>query len=147
MPLHRTRTSSSRGRRCGSPSRRIDALRHRSGESPLNSVLGWVSFAAARAWVLIGLLFFATDLSFLDRQAPGVLAPRITAEFGMTNTAYSRVVFAFVLTHTVTFPAGDGRWMPHRRALAIGSGITKESEFGPFVRCYGCAFRQAEPEF
>jgi hypothetical protein len=81
-------------------------------------------------------VFFATDLSFLDRQVLGVLAPRITAEF-----------FAFVLTYTVMFSAGDGRWMPRHRALAIWSGVTKESEFSPFVRAGGCAFRQTEPQF
>jgi ACS family hexuronate transporter-like MFS transporter len=63
-----------------------------------------------RAWILIALLFVATALSFLDRQVLSVLAPRITAEFGMSNTAYSRVVFAFILTYTVMFSAG-GRLM------------------------------------
>lgn len=63
-----------------------------------------------RAWVLVGLLFAATALSFLDRQVLSVLAPRITSEFAMTNTAYSRVVFAFVLTYTIMFSVG-GRLM------------------------------------
>src|SRR5579883_573954 len=63
-----------------------------------------------RAWILCGLLFCATALSFLDRQVLSVLAPKITAEFHMTNTAYSRVVFAFVLSYTVMFSLG-GRLM------------------------------------
>ena len=50
------------------------------------------SRARQRGISFIGLLFVATALSFLDRQVLSVLAPRITAEFGMTNTAYSRVV-------------------------------------------------------
>jgi MFS transporter, ACS family, hexuronate transporter len=58
------------------------------------------------AWVLCGLLFVATALSFLDRQVLSVLAPQITAEFQMTNAVYSRVVFAFVLSYTVMFSLG-----------------------------------------
>ena len=50
--------------------------------------------APRRAWVLCGLLFFATALSFLDRQVLSVLAPQLTREFGMSNAAYSRVVVA-----------------------------------------------------
>jgi MFS transporter, ACS family, hexuronate transporter len=59
-----------------------------------------------RAWLLIGLLFAATALSFLDRQVLSVLAPRITAEFQMSNAVYSRVVFCFVLSYTAMFSLG-----------------------------------------
>jgi ACS family hexuronate transporter-like MFS transporter len=55
-------------------------------------------------------LFFATALSFLDRQVLSVLAPQLSREFGMTNAVYSRVVFAFVLSYTVMFALG-GRLM------------------------------------
>jgi ACS family hexuronate transporter-like MFS transporter len=73
-----------------------------------------------RAWILCGLLFFATALSFLDRQVLSVLAPRLTAEFGMSNVVYSRVVFAFVLSYTVMFALG-GRLMD---ALGTRLGLT-----------------------
>jgi MFS transporter, ACS family, hexuronate transporter len=59
-----------------------------------------------RAWLLCTLLFFATALSFLDRQVLSVLAPRLIAEFSMTNADYSRVVFAFVLSYTIMFSLG-----------------------------------------
>jgi len=52
-------------------------------------------------WFTIGLLFAATALSFLDRQVLSTLAPRILAEFGITNTSYSHVLFAFQLSYTV----------------------------------------------
>jgi ACS family hexuronate transporter-like MFS transporter len=65
-----------------------------------------MSISIRRAWVLCGLLFVATALSFLDRQVLSVLAPQITAEFQMTNAAYSRVVFCFVLSYTVMFSLG-----------------------------------------
>ncbi|MCC6858123.1 MAG: MFS transporter [Bryobacterales bacterium] len=73
-----------------------------------------------RAWVLCGLLFAATALSFLDRQVLSVLAPQLTAEFGMSNAVYSRVVFAFVLSYTVMFALG-GRLMD---ALGTRLGLT-----------------------
>jgi ACS family hexuronate transporter-like MFS transporter len=66
--------------------------------------------SARRAWILCGLMFAATALSFLDRQVLSVLAPQITAEFGMSNVVYSRVVFAFALSYTVMFSLG-GRMM------------------------------------
>jgi ACS family hexuronate transporter-like MFS transporter len=64
----------------------------------------------SRPWVLCTLLFLATALSFLDRQVLSVLAPQVTAEFGMSNTVYGRVVFAFVLSYTLMFALG-GRLM------------------------------------
>jgi ACS family hexuronate transporter-like MFS transporter len=79
----------------------------------------------ARAWLLCVLLFFAAALCFLDRQVLSVLAPKITAEFGMSNTVYSRVVFLFVLAYTTTLALG-GRVMDAlgtRRGLAIAVGF------------------------
>ena len=78
-----------------------------------------------RAWILCGLLFFATALSFLDRQVLSVLAPQLTREFAMSNTAYSRVVFAFVASYTVMFSFG-GRLMDTlgtRVGLALSVGL------------------------
>ena len=59
-----------------------------------------------RAWFLFTLLFLASSLAFLDRQVLSVLAPRIMEEFGMSNTIYSRIIFAFVLTYTIMFGLG-----------------------------------------
>ena len=78
-----------------------------------------------RAWVLCFLLFFAAALCFLDRQVLSVLAPQIIAEFGMTNTSYSRVVFAFVLSYTIMLVLG-GRLMDAlgtRRGLTLSVGF------------------------
>jgi ACS family hexuronate transporter-like MFS transporter len=75
--------------------------------------------------MLCGLLFAATALSFLDRQVLSVLAPRITAEFRMSNEVYSRVVFAFVFSYTIMFTLG-GRLMDAlgtRVGLAISVAV------------------------
>lgn len=78
-----------------------------------------------RAWLLCWLLFCASALSFLDRQVLSVLAPKLTVELGLSNTAYARVVFAFVLSYTVMFALG-GRlvdWLGVRRGLALAVGV------------------------
>ncbi len=79
----------------------------------------------ARAWTLCTLLFFASALSFLDRQVLSVLAPTLMAEFGMSNTVYSRVVFAFVLSYTVMFALGGKilDWIGTRSGLGIAVGV------------------------
>ncbi len=78
-----------------------------------------------RAWILVTLLFCSTALSFLDRQVLSVLAPELMREFGMSNAAYSRVVFAFVLSYTVMFALG-GRLtdaLGTRVGLALSVGV------------------------
>lgn len=79
----------------------------------------------ARSWLLCVLLFAAAALCFLDRQVLSVLAPQIIAEFGMSNTSYSRVVFAFVLSYTVMLALG-GRLLDAfgtRRGLTLAVGF------------------------
>jgi ACS family hexuronate transporter-like MFS transporter len=73
-------------------------------------------------WLLCWLLFVATALSFLDRQVLSVLAPTLTAEFHMSNTVYSRVVFAFQLSYTVMFSLG-GRLMDYL-GTRLGMGLS-----------------------
>ena len=75
----------------------------------------------ARSVLLCVMLFFAAALCFLDRQVLSVLAPQITREFGLSNTVYSRIVFAFVLSYTIMLALG-GRLMDRlgtRRGLGI----------------------------
>jgi len=84
-----------------------------------------IAIPSPRVWVLCSLLFFATALSFLDRQVLSVLAPQITKEFGMSNSVYAKVIFAFVLSYTVMFALG-GRLMDAlgtRLGLALSVGL------------------------
>ena len=52
-------------------------------------------------WVMIGLAFLATVINYLDRQALSVAAPVIIEQFHLSNVAYSRIIFAFMLAYTV----------------------------------------------
>jgi MFS transporter, ACS family, hexuronate transporter len=62
---------------------------------------GALAAISGRRWLMIGLVFFATVVNYLDRQTLSVVAPVITEEFHMTNVDYSRVVFAFMLAYTI----------------------------------------------
>jgi len=77
------------------------------------------------SWVLCGLLFVATALSFMDRQVLSVLAPTLTADLRISDTDYGRVVSAFVLAYTIMFAAGG--WLVDRlgtiRGLAIAVAV------------------------
>ncbi len=50
---------------------------------------------------MIGLVFLATLINYLDRQALSVAAPVLREEFSMSNVTYSRIVFAFMLAYTI----------------------------------------------
>ncbi len=50
---------------------------------------------------MISLAFAATVINYLDRQTLSVAAPVLREQFHMSNVAYSRVVFAFLLAYTI----------------------------------------------
>jgi len=50
---------------------------------------------------MISLAFAATAINYLDRQALSVAAPVLRDQFHMSNTGYSRVLFAFLLAYTI----------------------------------------------
>lgn len=50
---------------------------------------------------MIGLAFWATVINYLDRQTLSVAAPVLRQQFHMSNVAYSRVIFAFLLAYTI----------------------------------------------
>ncbi|HZS56293.1 MAG TPA: MFS transporter [Bryobacteraceae bacterium] len=52
-------------------------------------------------WVMISLAFFATAINYVDRQALSVAAPVLIDQFHMSNVAYSRVLFGFLLSYTI----------------------------------------------
>jgi ACS family hexuronate transporter-like MFS transporter len=54
-----------------------------------------------RRWWMIAFAFSATFINYLDRQTLSVSAPMIREQFHMSNVAYSRVLFAFLLAYTI----------------------------------------------
>jgi MFS transporter, ACS family, hexuronate transporter len=56
---------------------------------------------SSRRWLMISLVFLATVINYLDRQALSVAAPVITKEFGLTNDQYGTIVSCFLLAYTI----------------------------------------------
>jgi hypothetical protein len=48
-------------------------------------------------WLMIGLIFLATVINYIDRQTLSVVAPRLTVELHMSPVAYSNVLQAFLI--------------------------------------------------
>jgi ACS family hexuronate transporter-like MFS transporter len=63
-------------------------------------------------WWIAGLLFLSTLINYVDRQTLSVLAPLLRDQFHMTNTDYSKVLFAFLLAYMI-MQSGAGRIMDH----------------------------------
>jgi ACS family hexuronate transporter-like MFS transporter len=56
-------------------------------------------------WSIVWLLFFASAISYVDRQALSINAPIIRDEFGLSNTEYSYLVIAFLVAYTFGYSA------------------------------------------
>jgi ACS family hexuronate transporter-like MFS transporter len=72
-------------------------------------------------WWIAGLLFLATIINYVDRQTLSVLAPILRDQFRMSNTDYSRIVFAFLLAYTFG-QSGSGKimdWLGTRRGFSL----------------------------
>jgi ACS family hexuronate transporter-like MFS transporter len=83
-----------------------------------------VASAKRFRWVMAGLLFCASALSFFDRQVLSVLAPRILADLRLTNIEYAQAVSAFTLAYSVMFTCG-GRLIDFAGTrLGLGLSVT-----------------------
>ena len=54
-------------------------------------------------WVIVGLLFAATAINYVDRQMIGLLKPTLQTEFGWKETTYADIVFYFQLAYAVGY--------------------------------------------
>lgn len=69
-------------------------------------------------WAVVGLLFFATVLNYIDRAVLGILKPMLEQELGWTQIQYSWMVTAFQLTYAFGF-IGAG-WLIDRIGVRLG---------------------------
>jgi ACS family hexuronate transporter-like MFS transporter len=73
---------------------------------------------------LVFLLFLATIVNYLDRQTLSVLAPLLREHFGMSNSDYSRILFAFLVAYCI-MQSGSGVLMDRlgtRAGFALALG-------------------------
>lgn len=59
-------------------------------------------------WLIVGLLFLATAINYVDRQMIGVLKPTLQSEMGWTETDFANIVFWFQVAYAVGY-IGFGR--------------------------------------
>jgi ACS family hexuronate transporter-like MFS transporter len=53
-------------------------------------------------WWIIGLVFLATLINFIDRLTISVLAPVITAQLGLSNIEFASISTSFLAAYTVS---------------------------------------------
>ena len=53
-------------------------------------------------WWIVGLIFLATLINYIDRLTISVLAPVITRDLGLTNTEFGGIIFWFLLAYTIS---------------------------------------------
>lgn len=59
-------------------------------------------------WTIVTMLFFATTVSYLDRQVISLLKPILEKAFNWSETDYSSIVIAFQIAYSIGF-VGVGR--------------------------------------
>ena len=59
------------------------------------------SGASRLRWLMIGMAFVATAITYMERQSLSVVVPVLMDQFHMSGVAYSRVIFAFMLAYTI----------------------------------------------
>lgn len=52
-------------------------------------------------WQIVGLLFFATTINYIDRQVIGLLKPYIEKDLGWSELAYGQIVTAFQVAYAI----------------------------------------------
>ncbi len=52
-------------------------------------------------WIVVGMLFLATSINYIDRQIIGLLKPLLEKEFNWTETNFARIVMAFTLAYAI----------------------------------------------
>ena len=76
-------------------------------------------------WLVVGLVFIATGLSFLDRQVLSIAIIKIQEEFSMTDVQYGMVNTSFLISYAIMFTVG-GRIIDivgAKKGLALSVGL------------------------
>lgn len=114
--------------------------------------------ALRRRWVILGLIFGAIVLNYVDRQILSILKPTLKTEFGFDDRGYAMVVNAFTIAYAAMYPVAG--WLvdyfgPRRIMLigivswsvaCIGAGMTRTlGTFGLFRGLLGLSEPTAFP--
>jgi MFS transporter, ACS family, hexuronate transporter len=75
-----------------------DMSRDAAPQEPTKAAL---ESASPLRWVMIGFVFLATVINYLDRQTLAVVAPKLIEQFHMSNETYGFILSAFMLAYTI----------------------------------------------
>src|SRR4029079_6165693 len=53
-------------------------------------------------WGIVGMIFFATLINYIDRLTVTTLAPKITEDLNLTNTQFGEIATWFLLAYTIS---------------------------------------------
>ena len=53
-------------------------------------------------WVIVGMIFFATLINYIDRLTVSVLAPKIVEDLNLTNTEFGGIATWFLFAYTIS---------------------------------------------
>ncbi len=73
-------------------------------------------------WIIAGLLFIATALSFLDRQVLSIAILKIKAEFDITDIEYGWINTAFLVSYAIMFSVGG--WLIDKFGTRVGLAVS-----------------------
>lgn len=76
-------------------------------------------------WIVLGILFAATAVNYIDRQTIGVLKPTLESELGWSEAGYAQIIFWFQAAYALGYLA-FGRLMDRlgaRAGLAVSMAI------------------------
>jgi MFS transporter, ACS family, hexuronate transporter len=72
-------------------------------QSQLNGVAAETGFKIrGLRWIIIGLVFFATLINYIDRLTLAVLAPLITEKLSLSNTEFGGIATWFLFAYTIS---------------------------------------------
>lgn len=80
------------------------------------------SGASRLRWLMIGMAFLATAITYMERQALSVVVPVLMDQFHMSGVVYSRVIFAFMLAYTIM--NGVSGWLIDQLGTRAGFALT-----------------------
>jgi ACS family hexuronate transporter-like MFS transporter len=70
---------------------------------PIAATMGKAGFKIrGLRWWIVGLIFLATLINYIDRLTISVLAPVITRDLGLTNTQFGGIITWFLLAYTIS---------------------------------------------
>ena len=76
----------------------VPAPMHARGQEAADGPPAW---RARRRWLVVGLLFLVTVISYVDRQTMSIAAPVIALEFRLSNSDVALIVNAFLVAYAV----------------------------------------------